>query len=188
MVTTAAAEEQTYGLAALRMSRRGSAKSIDTNPIRERRNSFMSYSGGQQGSLQVPTSKTMMIGREVFIRNYPQLLMAVMLNDDGDCADDNTDMMESRGVDLCFTDLSLSIKLGKKSVDVVNKVTGRIRAKTMTALMGGSGAGKTSVSILSLYCIHDVLISFIILFILNRLTMTFFFFLHQSLLYFIVSY
>jgi ABC-type glutathione transport system ATPase component len=98
----------------------------------------------------------MMIGREVFIRNYPQLLMDVMLNEDGDYADDHTDIIESRGVDLCFTDLSLSIKLGKKKVDVVNKVTGRIHAKTMTALMGGSGAGKTSVSILSLHCMHDV--------------------------------
>jgi hypothetical protein len=40
--------------------------------------------------------------------------------------------------------------------------------------------------VLILHCIHDVLISFVILFIFNRLTMTFFFFLHRSLLYFIV--
>jgi ABC-type glutathione transport system ATPase component len=179
MVTTAAGEDQTSAntnrrtsLAALRMNRRGSSNSFDMsdiNPTR-RRGSLWSSSGGQRGSVQVPASKApMMIGRELFIKNYPQLLMDIMLkgHEDGDNADDNTDMMESRGVDLCFTDLSLSIKLGKKKVDVVNKVTGRVRAKTMTALMGGSGAGKTSVSILSLYCMHDVLISFVVCYLIH---------------------
>jgi hypothetical protein len=37
----------------------------------------------------------------------------------------------------------------------------------MTALMGGSGAGKTSVSILSLYCMHDVLISFVVCYLIH---------------------
>jgi ABC-type dipeptide/oligopeptide/nickel transport system ATPase component len=50
------------------------------------------------------------------------------------------------GVDISFEDLSLSIKVGDDVIDVVDKVTGRIRAKTMTALMGGSGAGKVYAS------------------------------------------
>ena len=58
--------------------------------------------------------------------------------------DESGDTIHCRGVDLCFKDLSLSVEIGKKKVDVVNKVTGRLRGKTMTALMGGSGAGKTS--------------------------------------------
>ena len=82
-------------------------------------------------------------GREFFIENYPQLLMDVMLTGDEE-SNDGSEETDFRGVDLCFKDLSLSIKLGTKSVDVVKKVTGRLRGKTMTALMGGSGAGKTS--------------------------------------------
>eukprot|EP00532_Pseudo-nitzschia_australis_P020819 CAMPEP_0168291848 /NCGR_PEP_ID=MMETSP0142_2-20121227/6616_1 /TAXON_ID=44445 /ORGANISM="Pseudo-nitzschia australis, Strain 10249 10 AB" /LENGTH=897 /DNA_ID=CAMNT_0008239483 /DNA_START=9 /DNA_END=2702 /DNA_ORIENTATION=+ len=84
----------------------------------------------------------MMIDRKLFVQNYPQLLMDVMLKED--YRDDITELTDFNGVDLCFKDLSLSIKLGKQTVNVVNKVTGRIRGKTMTALMGGSGAGKTS--------------------------------------------
>ena len=38
-------------------------------------------------------------------------------------------------------DLSLTIQLGDSTLNVVDSVSGRIRKKTMTALMGGSGAG-----------------------------------------------
>jgi ABC-type multidrug transport system fused ATPase/permease subunit len=87
--------------------------------------------------------KAMMIEREFFIQNYPQFLMDVMLNEDEKSDEDET-LSELRGVDLCFDDLSLTINVGKTPVNVVNKVSGRLRGKTMTALMGGSGAGKTS--------------------------------------------
>jgi ABC-type multidrug transport system ATPase subunit len=85
----------------------------------------------------------MTIGRAEFIENYPQLLMDIMLEDD-DEDDIFGDKPDFKGVDICFQDLSLAIKLGKQSVKVVDEVTGRIRAKTMTAILGGSGAGKTS--------------------------------------------
>jgi len=49
-----------------------------------------------------------------------------------------------QGVDVAFMDLSLNITVAGHSTPVVDKVTGRLRKKTMTALMGGSGAGKTS--------------------------------------------
>lgn len=65
-----------------------------------------------------------------------------MLEDDNeDALGDKTELL---GIDMCFENLSLSIKLGKSVVKVVDNVTGRIRAKSMTAIMGGSGAGKTS--------------------------------------------
>lgn len=49
-------------------------------------------------------------------------------------------------VDLAFRDLSLTVTVGEEGnkVNVVNHVSGRIQAGTMGALMGGSGAGKTS--------------------------------------------
>ena len=50
----------------------------------------------------------------------------------------------SRGVDLAFQDLSLTVRVGGREIKVVNNVSGRLQAATMTALMGGSGAGKTS--------------------------------------------
>ena len=50
----------------------------------------------------------------------------------------------SRGVDLAFQDLSLTVHVGGREIKVVNNVSGRLQAATMTALMGGSGAGKTS--------------------------------------------
>jgi ABC-type dipeptide/oligopeptide/nickel transport system ATPase component len=49
---------------------------------------------------------------------------------------------EKPGVDICFHNLSLAVKVADKSINVVDNVTGRVQAKTMTALMGGSGAGE----------------------------------------------
>jgi ABC-type multidrug transport system ATPase subunit len=87
-----------------------------------------------------PTNNT--ISREEFIEHYPQLLHDIMLEDEDE--DEFGDKAELLGIDMCFENLSLSIKLGKSVVKVVDNVTGRIRAKSMTAIMGGSGAGKTS--------------------------------------------
>jgi ABC-type multidrug transport system ATPase subunit len=107
-----------------------------------RKNSVMSQSSvGQRAAVQTD----MTIGRADFIENYPQLLIDIMLEDDDEVDDifgeQKPDFM---GVDICFKDLSLSIKLGKQSVKVVDGVTGRIQAKSMAAILGGSGAGKTS--------------------------------------------
>ena len=48
------------------------------------------------------------------------------------------------GISIDFENVCLHVKIGGHQVPVVNKVTGRIKAGTMTALMGASGAGKTS--------------------------------------------
>jgi ABC-type glutathione transport system ATPase component len=107
-----------------------------------RRSSFRS-----QGSAGPAAKDTrMVISRDDFVENYPQLLLEVTMDADSimgelDADGDDTDW-QYPGVDICFKDASLNIQIGEKTIKVVDEVTGRIRAKTMTALMGGSGAGK----------------------------------------------
>jgi ABC-type multidrug transport system fused ATPase/permease subunit len=83
------------------------------------------------------------ISRSVFIHNYPRFLVDVSTDFDESMA---LSMRPNNNavVDICFKDLSLAVHVADKSINVVDNVTGRVRAKTMTALMGGSGAGKTS--------------------------------------------
>jgi ABC-type multidrug transport system fused ATPase/permease subunit len=96
------------------------------------------------------------ISRAEFVENYPKFLIAITVQNEpttrmimaserlgSDGVDDAVDFL---GVDICFKDLSLAVKVGDKSVNVVDHITGRVRAKTMTALMGGSGAGKLCLS------------------------------------------
>lgn len=75
------------------------------------------------------------VKREAFIQHYPFFLREIELE---------AQVEGSRGIDIAFQDLSLLVKVGGKSVDVIDCVTGRIQARTMTALLGASGAGKTS--------------------------------------------
>jgi ABC-type branched-subunit amino acid transport system ATPase component len=87
----------------------------------------------------------MVIGRAEFVEHYPRLLLEVTMEADSPLGDDDFDY-ESKwnypGIDICFQELSLLIKVGENAINVVDNVSGRIRAKTMTALMGGSGAGR----------------------------------------------
>jgi ABC-type multidrug transport system fused ATPase/permease subunit len=90
----------------------------------------------------------MVISREDFVENYPQLLIEITMDADevmGELDGNGFDMdWQYPGVDICFKEASLNIQIGENTIRVVDEVTGRIRAKTMTALMGGSGAGKTT--------------------------------------------
>ncbi|CAB9504093.1 Putative white-brown complex homolog protein 30 [Seminavis robusta] len=89
------------------------------------------------------------IGRDEFVKNYPKLLKEVVTTN---AARRDSKSGESSGafdeecetIDITFEDLSLSVEIANTKVYIVDHVTGRLRAKTMTALMGGSGAGKTS--------------------------------------------
>ena len=85
------------------------------------------------------------VSRKDFVENYPKFLWAVTERPSKSMASSALGLghrAESAGVDIFFEDLSLAVPVGNKAVNVVDRVTGRIRAKTMTALMGGSGAGK----------------------------------------------
>jgi ABC-type multidrug transport system fused ATPase/permease subunit len=83
----------------------------------------------------------MVVSKEDFIEHHPELMLEISL-DDG-VIDKEEGKAEKPGVDITFQNLSLNIKVGETSIAVVDTVTGRLRGKTMTALMGGSGAGKS---------------------------------------------
>jgi polyhydroxyalkanoate synthesis regulator phasin len=127
-------------------SRRGLSSIIMLGSIASRRPSMRGgpsvRSLGSQGQYR---ETIMVIGRAAFVEHYPRLLHEVTMEADSPLGDDDFDF-ESRwnypGIDICFLELSLLIKVGENAINVVDKVSGRIRAKTMTALMGGSGAGR----------------------------------------------
>jgi ABC-type glutathione transport system ATPase component len=83
----------------------------------------------------------MLVSKGDFTEHYPQLLLEVTV-DEADFLDDEEGQEEILGVDISFKDLSLAVNVSGHPFNVVDHVTGRIRGKTMTALMGGSGAGK----------------------------------------------
>lgn len=83
------------------------------------------------------------IYRDVFCKYYTEVLARVTQEYIPD-ANAEDSVAKAKGVDLAFENLSLAVSLGDKEVNVVNEVSGRLAASTMTALMGGSGAGKTS--------------------------------------------
>ena len=100
------------------------------------------------GAAGVVTTKTGVVSREEFVEHYPKFLIDVTVNFDPSQGNVQGDMDASGGwegkssVDIAFENLCLSVKVGDQSANIVNNVTGRVRARTMTALMGGSGAGK----------------------------------------------
>lgn len=94
------------------------------------------------------------ISRAEFVEHYPELLPQVIYNPDpmpmsfigsslrlphGNAEEEQLD-----AIDIAFEDLSLAVRVGDDEIKVVDNVTGRLEARTMTAILGGSGAGKTS--------------------------------------------
>lgn len=79
------------------------------------------------------------IRRYLFVAHYPQVLMEIAADPDampmlstireGGITSADLDM----GVDITFEDLSLTVAVGNFSIDVVDKVTGRLRAGTMVS-------------------------------------------------------
>jgi len=78
------------------------------------------------------------ISRELFIDFYPTFLSEV-IHDELGARKDGID-----GLDVAFDRLTLTVSVGKLEKKVVNGVNGRLRPSTMTAVMGGSGSGKSS--------------------------------------------
>ena len=108
----------------------------------------MSFFGGAN-MMGEPSPDRKYVTRDVFCENYSDLLMQITLKEDPMkvkplSAELSVADAENAGMDLSFEDLSLAVSVGSEKVNVVNHVTGRIHAGQMTALMGGSGAGKTS--------------------------------------------
>ena len=85
----------------------------------------------------------MAVTKEEFVKYYPKMLEDVT-GRGGNLKDFKAKSNIGDGFDLSFTKLCLTVKVGGKSVNTVNNLTGRLQAKTMTAVMGGSGSGKTS--------------------------------------------
>lgn len=81
------------------------------------------------GAKDVPT-----ISKEDFAAKYPSMLQVVVKEDEE----------QLQQCDIRFENLSLHVHVKKEDVPVVNNVSGRVQSGAMTALMGGSGAGKTS--------------------------------------------
>eukprot|EP00538_Stauroneis_constricta_P012480 CAMPEP_0119548188 /NCGR_PEP_ID=MMETSP1352-20130426/2157_1 /TAXON_ID=265584 /ORGANISM="Stauroneis constricta, Strain CCMP1120" /LENGTH=1292 /DNA_ID=CAMNT_0007593377 /DNA_START=125 /DNA_END=4003 /DNA_ORIENTATION=- len=121
----------------------------------ERANSESSRLAGHRGVLGKSSAFINTIAREDFIKHYPTILEQVTVDfepsrlqqdilEHGMSAGMALSARSKLGVDICFQDLSLTVKVGDKCINVVDHVSGRVQAQTMTALMGGSGAGKTS--------------------------------------------
>lgn len=83
------------------------------------------------------------IRREAFIEFYPVFLKQLIATSEDQKVASNV----FHGVDICFKNLCLQIPVGENIINAVDDVTGRIRAKTLTAIMGGSGAGKVGLAI-----------------------------------------
>jgi len=93
-----------------------------------------------RNSVQRPQGVT----RTAFINNYSETLTEILGSDADPSTITVAPQVQGGGVDIAFENLSLTVKVGKKDVKVVDTVTGRLRAGTMVSLMGGSGAGKSS--------------------------------------------
>lgn len=133
--------ESSDSIGGLLQRRRSSGSLGGGGVVRRRRPSIKPLSRSQE------TSKVT-IRREDFVRHYPSILIEI--NRDfqplppalvGNNEDGSSRVLSS-GIDISFQDLSLAVQLGNNPINVVDHVTGRIRARTMTALMGGSGAGE----------------------------------------------
>lgn len=88
-----------------------------------------------KGLLKIIPAKDNLISKALFIENFPKVFF--------NATQGEFEKM-SEGVDIAFENLSLHVSVGKKEIPIVQNVTGRLQQGTMTALMGGSGAGKTS--------------------------------------------
>ncbi|CAE8641796.1 unnamed protein product [Polarella glacialis] len=73
-----------------------------------------------------------------FRRSAYSQLDEFLKTDDENCLDDDA------GVSIQFQDLSLYVPIGGQEVRVVSELSGSMQAGTLTAIMGSSGAGKTS--------------------------------------------
>ena len=88
------------------------------------------------------------ISKQDFCKYYPQYLKEVtqpnFMNNRSLVIGKSVLNESRRGLDVAFEHLCLTVTMGKKQVNVLDDVTGRLSSNTMTAVMGGSGSGKSS--------------------------------------------
>lgn len=85
------------------------------------------------------------VSRQLFCEVYPGLLEEILEDAAAQQSQAGVDSKRKDGIDIAFQHLQLAVKVGRNNyINVVDDVTGRIQKGTMTALLGGSGAGKTS--------------------------------------------
>lgn len=88
------------------------------------------------------------ISKQDFCKYYPQYLKEVtqpdFMNNRSLVIGQSVLNESRRGLDVAFEHLCLTVTMGKKQVNVLDDVTGRLSSNTMTAVMGGSGSGKSS--------------------------------------------
>ena len=102
---------------------------LDVAPPSSRSAKFLGVAGASDG-----------VSRDIFREYYPGILEDLLANQGKP-----TESKRRFGIDIAFENLNLVVKVGRNnSVNVVDDVSGRIQKGTMTALLGGSGAGKTS--------------------------------------------
>mmetsp|Transcript_27613 Transcript_27613/g.55261 ORF Transcript_27613/g.55261 Transcript_27613/m.55261 type:complete len:1005 (-) Transcript_27613:1103-4117(-) len=77
------------------------------------------------------------LSKESFMQHYGRALEEVV-------RDVPCDGERKRGINVEFIDLSLSVRVSGETVRVVDRASGKLREGTLTAVMGGSGTGKTS--------------------------------------------
>ena len=146
---TSTGSEGAEGYAPMRSSQRRRSTTMVTRQIRraslhehtsEGENHFNPYRFKRPGILTLK-HKFDTISREEFIAWYPTLLLEVTA-DNPKTKNSGTDKGALGGVDIAFENLCLTVTVKQTEVKIVDRVTGRLRAGTMTALMGGSGAGE----------------------------------------------
>jgi len=87
------------------------------------------------------------ISKEDFIKHFPTLFNETMFQRLSHCNQTQSELAyvhKRNGIDIAFRDISLTLNVSGIRKKILESVTGRIQANTMMALMGGSGAGKTS--------------------------------------------
>jgi hypothetical protein len=114
--------------------RRRPSDGVSSSQLRRR-----SSAGVLSERADVGRDNTRAIRRDTFVEQYPRLLMEIATDPDalpmlstrlgGGIGSAKVDM----GVDITFVDLSLTVAVGDFSVNVVDKVTGRLRAGTMVS-------------------------------------------------------
>jgi ABC-type glutathione transport system ATPase component len=115
---------------------------MDQDPIAQERRTLKRQATvrSKKGTSWDMVDGQVVILRSVFSVHYPQLLVDVTTAMDESMAA-SMRPKDPTHVDISFKDLSLAVQVAGQQINVVDQVTGRLKSQTMTALMGGSGAG-----------------------------------------------